>query len=84
MVDQVLVMMKTVFAWCVSWTTSLLNAVGGGNVVLAAFLLVLIISLFLMPLRGSRISGNVFSDYMVGVIHKPKKSLTKKSLNEES
>lgn len=75
MVEQALLMMKTVYENCVAWTTSLFNATGGGNVVLAAFILVLIISMFIMPFRGGRVAdGGAFADFVQGSIYKPRYS----------
>lgn len=68
MVINFLNRIELVFYKCALWTDQLLNAVGGKGVVIAALMFVFAISLFLIPVRGSAISG--FTDYTKNSIHK--------------
>ena len=46
-----------VFRQCAYWVDSLLQAVGGSGVVMAAFLIVLVIGLLFIPMRGNAASN---------------------------
>lgn len=63
MVEQILPLFETIFSKCAEWTTKLLDAVGGSGVVLAAFCIVLAISLLFLPMRGRMGAVSFFSDY---------------------
>lgn len=63
MVNQALILLKTVFENCVLWFGQLLAAVDGAGVLIAAFIIVLTVSLFLMPLRGGGITVDGFRDF---------------------
>lgn len=76
MVEQFLNEFKNVFAKCAEWTAQLIDAVGGGGVVLAAFCIVLAISLLFIPLRGSGlvVGFDSFNDFTKSVTYKGKYS----------
>lgn len=58
MVEKVISdMIVPVFRYCAMWVDSLLDAVGGSGVVLAAFLIVLVIGLLFIPMRGNAASN---------------------------
>lgn len=58
MVEKVITdMIVPVFRYCAMWVDSLLDAVGGSGVVLAAFLIVLVIGLLFIPMRGNAASN---------------------------
>lgn len=82
MVGKALNLIKVVFVNCADWTDKLLDAVDGKGVVMAAFMIVLVISLLFMPLRGSMMSS--FSDFDRQFIHKRRKSSGKKSSGKKS
>lgn len=63
MVEQFLNEFKNVFAKCAEWTAQLIDAVGGGGVVLAAFTVVLAIALLFIPMRGRMGAISFVSDY---------------------
>lgn len=63
MVEQILPYFEEIFASCAAWTSSLLDAVGGKGVVLAAFSIVLAISLLFLPMRGRMGATSFVSDY---------------------
>lgn len=58
MVEQVIKeLIVPVFMYCAMWVDSLLDAVGGSGVLLAAFLVVLVIGLLFIPMRGNAASN---------------------------
>lgn len=63
MVEQILPYFEQIFASCAAWTSSLLEAVGGKGVVLAAFSVVLAISLLFLPMRGRMGATSFVGDY---------------------
>lgn len=63
MVEQFLGEFKNVFAKCAEWTAQLIDAVGGGGVILAAFCVVLAIGLLFLPMRGRMGAVSFISDY---------------------
>jgi len=65
MVERVLPLFTEIFSKCASWTSSLLGAVGGKGVLLAAFSLVLAITLLFLPMRGRMGATSFVSDYQV-------------------
>lgn len=69
---QILHLFQSVIAQCVLWTASLFSSVGGFGVVIAAFIIVLVVSLFLVPLRGSGVTADGAYDFTMNVTHKPK------------
>lgn len=73
MVNQALILLKTVFENCVLWFGRLLAAVDGAGVLIAAFIIVLTVSLFLMPLRGGGITVDGFRDFTNQITYTPKK-----------
>ena len=72
MIVQILQLFQSVIAQCVSWTASLFSSVGGFGVVIAAFIIVLVVSLFLMPLRGSGVTSDGVYDFTQNVTYRPK------------
>lgn len=67
---DILSLFETVFTSCVQWTIRLFDSIGGHGVVIAAFIVVLVVSLFLMPLRGSGVTSGGVSDISRQSIHK--------------
>lgn len=63
MVEQILPYFKDIFAACAGWTQQLLDRVGGTGVVMAAFCIVLAISLLFLPMRGRMGATSFVSDY---------------------
>lgn len=73
MAADVFEIIQTALRSCVSWTTSLFNSTGMGGIVTAVFILGLIISFFLMPLRGVSVNaGHAFSEFAGTSIHRYK------------
>lgn len=68
MVRYFLSLIENVFSKCGEWTYRLLNAIDGTGIVLAAFVLIIVVSMLFLPLRGSAISG--FTDYTKNSMHK--------------
>lgn len=52
MVGEVIKLFTTIFQKCVSWFNSLLSAVGGSDYVVAALLIVFVVSFLILPMRG--------------------------------
>lgn len=67
---DILSLFESVFTSCVQWTARLFEAIGGYGVVIACFIVVLVVSLFLMPLRGSGVTRGGVSDMTRQSIHK--------------
>lgn len=61
-----------VFQYCAFWVDSLLDAVGGSGIVMAAFLIVLVIGLLFIPMRGNAASN--IKVYAENKIHSKKVS----------
>lgn len=76
MVEQLLPFFENIFSNCAEWTSKLLDAVGGKGVVLAAFCIVLAISLLIIPMRGPGLAHSLegFSDFTKQVTYKGKYS----------
>lgn len=74
MVEYVLSLFESVFWQCAEWTSILLNAVGGKGVVLAAFVIVILIGMLIIPMRGGSLvtAFGTFYDFNQGMIHKGK------------
>lgn len=68
MVRYYLSLIEKVFVKCADWTFRLFDSIDGSGVVLAAFILIIVISTLFLPLRGSAISG--FTDYTKNSMHK--------------
>lgn len=66
---------RVVFSYCTAWFTQLVSATGSQGIILAAFSLVLIISMLFMPMRGGNIVGNfgIFSNYTATKINNSQK-----------
>ncbi len=62
-IQAVLGLFITVFAKCVQWTQSLIEATGTEELILSAFLLCVIVALFIVPLRGASLTPAV-SDFV--------------------
>lgn len=56
-----------VFRQCAYWLSAIFTAVGGWGVYIAAFLLVCIVGLFLVPLRGAALGS--IQGFTVSKIH---------------
>lgn len=69
--SHILLLFKQVFDSCVEWTSGLLEATDGLDVILSCFVIYLVVSLFIVPIRGGRIGGP-FMDFMNNQIHKKK------------
>lgn len=67
---DILSLFENVFSSCVQWTARLFDAIGGHGVVIAAFIVVLVVSLILMPLRGFGVTPGGVSDMTHQSIHK--------------
>ncbi len=78
-VTQVLPILQSAFASCIGWFSQLIDAVGGTGVLLGAFTLVLVVGMFLIPLRGEAIyrGASSFMDFTSGVIHNRKGKYSK-------
>ena len=63
MVERLLPYFKNIFAACAAWTGSLLDAVGGSGIVLAAFIVTLSIGLLFIPMRGRMGATSFVADY---------------------
>ena len=73
MSSDVISILQTALRSCVNWATSLFDATGMGGIITAVFILGLIVSFFLMPLRGVSINpGHGFSEFAGTSIHKYK------------
>lgn len=74
MVEKALLLFKDIFYHCATWTNSLLDAVGGKGVVLAAFVIVLVIGLLFIPMRGGNLVADwsTFRDFNMSAMHKGK------------
>lgn len=57
-VDIIKAIFVPVFKYCTDWTTALLDCIGGGVVIVAAFAITLIIGMLFIPMRGGNIVGN--------------------------
>lgn len=71
---DILSLFENVFTSCVQWTVRLFDAIGGVGVVIAAFIIVLVVSLFLMPLRGAGVTPDGVYEFTQNVTHRPKYS----------
>lgn len=69
---EILGLFENVFSKCVQWTGQLFTAVGGVGVVVAAFIIVLVVSLFLMPLRGGGVTPDGVYDFTQNVTYRSK------------
>lgn len=69
---QILELFEDIFSKCVQWTGQLFSAIGGVGVVVAGFIIVLVVSLFLMPLRGGGVTTDGVYDFTQNVTHRPK------------
>lgn len=76
MVEEFLIQFKTIFLKCAEWTSSLFDAVGGKGVVLAAFFVVLAVTLLVLPIRGRGIDVS-FDDFTKSVINVKRRPKTK-------
>lgn len=71
MMQKAFEILTQAFKACTGWFTSLVNATGSFNIIIAAFGIVLVVSLLFMPMRGHNVSSWV-SDFKAGKIHKKK------------
>lgn len=69
---QILELFEDIFSKCVQWTGQLFSAIGGVGIVVAGFIIVLVVSLFLMPLRGGGVTPDGVYDFTQNVTHRPK------------
>lgn len=81
MVEQILPLFEIVFAKCAEWTSMLLDAVGGKGVLLAAFSVVLAISLLFLPMRGRMGATSFVGDYQQYSRHTKSDEYRKKHLD---
>ena len=83
MTIQALGIMKTAFSACVTWTNQLLSAVDGSGVILAAFCIMLVVSLLFIPMRGVAIWRGMdpLSDFTVQATYKGKFSSARRRSN---
>lgn len=63
MVEQIFGLFVMVFGKCAEWTNNLIDAVGMGGIILAAFCIVITVSLLFMPMRGRMGATSFISDY---------------------
>lgn len=70
MTGQVLQLFSTVFEYCVSWASQVYDSIQAKPFIYAAFIIALVASLLLLPLRGHGISvsGRAFFDYTAGSV----------------
>lgn len=61
--EQIFGLFVMVFGKCAEWTNSLVDAVGMGGIILAAFCIVITVSLLFMPMRGRMGATSFISDY---------------------
>lgn len=83
MVSKALLLMKTVFESCVEWFGQLLDAVDGAGLLIAAFIVVLVVSLFLMPLRGGGVTVGGFQDFVNQATYTPRYTSSGKALRNK-
>lgn len=69
MVQSIFEMFVIVFRYCVNWFSSLVSAMGVGDIILAALVLTLVVSLLLLPIRGRGISTIQFGDFTANKTH---------------
>lgn len=79
MVEEFLIQFKTIFLKCAEWTSALFDSVGGKGVVLAAFFIVLAITLLVLPIRGRGIDVS-FEDFTKSVTFKRRSRTKEKGL----
>lgn len=74
MVADGLRMLETIFAAVVDWFSQLMDSIGGRVYVVAGFMILLVCSLLLAPIRGSamRDIGGGVSDFTKNTIHSNK------------
>lgn len=85
MVTEAMNLMVSVVRYCVQWTEDLFAAVDGGGYVIAAFIVFLVVSLMLMPMRGGNVDiSRSFTDYAVTRIHKGRYDSGKRSFGNKS
>lgn len=74
MTIQALGIMKTAFSACVTWVNQLFSAVDGSGVILAAFCIMLVVSLLFIPMRGMAIYRGMssLSDFTAQATYKGK------------
>ena len=77
--DTIFTMFGGVFAQCVEWTNQLLVATGAKDYILAGFIIFLVCGLFLVPLRGISLRGDIttadFGTYTAQKTYEKKGSL---------
>lgn len=69
------------FSSIVGWFSSIVEAVDGNDVIITAFMILLIVSLLFIPLRGASIGGPSFLEFTSQVTHKGKYSSGKFTSN---
>ena len=69
--SEILSLLEQAFTACVSWASDLLEATDATGVILSCFVIYLVVSLFVVPLRGGRIGGG-FVDFVSNKTHKKK------------
>lgn len=78
MVEQILPYFRDIFVACATWTQQLLDKIGGTGVVMAAFCVVLAISLLFLPMRGRMGATSFVSDYQTYKRHSDTKEYRQK------
>lgn len=65
MTGQVLQLFTTVFDYCVSWASQVYDSIQAKPFIYAAFIIALVASLLLLPLRGGglSVSGRGFAEF---------------------
>ena len=74
MTRSVLSLFEYSFSKCVEWTAALFNSIGAGGIVVAAFIIYLVVFLFLIPIRGGGLNRREFGDFVRSTTHKTKRS----------
>lgn len=85
MVAQALSLMETVFGAVIGWFTDIMDSIEGSGILLAAFMIVLVVSVLFIPLRGNGLGsiGSGVSDFSQHVMHKEKKGYFSQSRNHK-
>lgn len=76
MMEKAFEILTQAFKACTGWFTSLVNATGSLNFIIAAFGIALVVGLLFMPMRGNNVASWI-SDYKTGQIHKQQRAYRK-------
>lgn len=73
MVIEALNICRTALLACIEWFDSIIQAVDGSGVIIAMAIVVFVVSMFLMPLRGSGFTQEGFADFTKSRVNKSAK-----------